>query len=211
MAGVRREVAERGARFVLHVGDISYGDGHGDVWHAFMRDIEPVAARVPYMVAVGNHDYDYHGKHKHKRENDPSGADKLPKWARKDASNGECGVALARRFKMPQRGCAFSSSTRRAVGVRGCVPGPAPPVPVRLVVCAVFDAPMVLDAPVSGDADYSIGGDAPQSVWGPCWSTQCGFCFGCAAVPDWCCCRACGGWPALARLPRLQRTACHDD
>lgn len=140
MAGVRREVVERGARFVLHVGDISYGDGHGEVWHAFMRDIEPVAARVPYMVAVGNHDYDYHGKHKHKRKHDPSGADKLPKWARKSASNGECGVALARRFKMPQRGCGLTRSLRRAgraVSVKRCAARPAPSFPALVVVYAV--------------------------------------------------------------------------
>lgn len=102
MAAVQDEVAAGDVRFVLHVGDISYGDGRGEVWQAFMHDITPVASRVPYMVAVGNHDYDYdHGK----RRRDPSGADRLPKWAREDASNGECGVALATRFQMPQRGC----------------------------------------------------------------------------------------------------------
>eukprot|EP00892_Ulva_mutabilis_P006097 jgi/Ulvmu1/385/UM001_0392.1 len=103
VAAVRREVEDHSARFVLHVGDISYGDGRGSVWQHFMADIEPVASRVPYMVAVGNHDYDF-GKGKHKRDPSGAGKTKLPKWAREDASNGECGVALATRFHMPQRG-----------------------------------------------------------------------------------------------------------
>ena len=42
--------------FVLHVGDISYGDGRPKEWEAFMSQIEPVAQAVPYMVAVGNHE-----------------------------------------------------------------------------------------------------------------------------------------------------------
>ena len=35
---------------VLHVGDISYANGIQRLWDDFMRQIEPVAARVPYMV-----------------------------------------------------------------------------------------------------------------------------------------------------------------
>ena len=40
------------------------------IWDTFMDYIEPFAARVPYMIGVGNHEYDY-GKGS---ERDPSGA-----------------------------------------------------------------------------------------------------------------------------------------
>ena len=42
---------------VTHVGDLSYGCGNGFVWEQWGLLIEPVAASVPYMVAVGNHEY----------------------------------------------------------------------------------------------------------------------------------------------------------
>ena len=35
---------------VLHVGDISHANGVQRVWDEFFRQMEPVAARVPYMV-----------------------------------------------------------------------------------------------------------------------------------------------------------------
>jgi hypothetical protein len=44
---------------LLHVGDISYADGIGVNWDAFMTQIQPIAAYVPYMVSIGNHDYDH--------------------------------------------------------------------------------------------------------------------------------------------------------
>lgn len=61
--------------FHLLAGDISYADasGRGEAtddyeptrWDAYFRQIEPVAAHVPWMVAAGNHDiemlYDGHG------------------------------------------------------------------------------------------------------------------------------------------------------
>lgn len=59
MEAVQTEISTTGADFVLHVGDISYGDGRGDVWDAFMSRISPFASKVPYMVGTGNHDYDY--------------------------------------------------------------------------------------------------------------------------------------------------------
>jgi hypothetical protein len=39
----------------FHVGDLSRAMGSGYVWDQFGQLIEPVAARVPYLVAVGNH------------------------------------------------------------------------------------------------------------------------------------------------------------
>ncbi|PAV80856.1 hypothetical protein WR25_17076 [Diploscapter pachys] len=43
---------------VLHVGDFAYDmyEEFGRVGDEFMRQIEPIAAYVPYMVAVGNHE-----------------------------------------------------------------------------------------------------------------------------------------------------------
>ncbi|KAI6192261.1 Purple acid phosphatase [Aphelenchoides bicaudatus] len=44
---------------LLHVGDISYNLDHenGSIGDEFLRQIEPVAAYIPYMVSVGNHEY----------------------------------------------------------------------------------------------------------------------------------------------------------
>ena len=43
---------------VLHVGDFAYNmhDDYGKVGDQFMNNIEPIAAYVPYMVSVGNHE-----------------------------------------------------------------------------------------------------------------------------------------------------------
>ena len=59
MKAVQNEITTKGSDFVLHVGDISYGDGRGEVWDAFMEQISPFASGTPYMVRTGNHDYDY--------------------------------------------------------------------------------------------------------------------------------------------------------
>ena len=43
----------------LHTGDFAYDfeqGYHGEVGHQFMRNIEQVAAYVPYMVSIGNHE-----------------------------------------------------------------------------------------------------------------------------------------------------------
>eukprot|EP00927_Polykrikos_kofoidii_P034635 TRINITY_DN29349_c0_g1_i1.p1 TRINITY_DN29349_c0_g1~~TRINITY_DN29349_c0_g1_i1.p1 ORF type:complete len:510 (-),score=51.57 TRINITY_DN29349_c0_g1_i1:214-1743(-) len=44
--------------FVLHVGDLAYdlNSGNGTVGRAFMRSIEPIASRLPYMTVIGNHE-----------------------------------------------------------------------------------------------------------------------------------------------------------
>lgn len=44
------------ADFILHIGDISYADGYQPGWDLFLQKIEPVAARIPYMTAPGNHE-----------------------------------------------------------------------------------------------------------------------------------------------------------
>ena len=55
---------------VLHIGDISYARGTAVLWEGFMTQIEATASRVPYMVGIGNHEYD----HVTGGDKDPSGA-----------------------------------------------------------------------------------------------------------------------------------------
>ena len=46
---------------MLHVGDLSYADGDPKSWVKFLKEIEFISSKVPYMVAIGNHDYSYKG------------------------------------------------------------------------------------------------------------------------------------------------------
>jgi hypothetical protein len=88
--------------FILHVGDISYGDGRPKQWESFMSQIEPVAQAVPYMVAIGNHDYGYDLGDS--PSNDLSGANGpyRPSWGNYGSeSAGECGAMTAGHFIMP--------------------------------------------------------------------------------------------------------------
>lgn len=90
---------------LVHVGDISYANGATFVWDQFGELIQRVAARLPYMVSVGNHDYGYlEGADR----NDPV---RFPRNAPFEAdgthgfqSHGECGVPLQKRFHMPNNG-----------------------------------------------------------------------------------------------------------
>ena len=83
---VRREVHDNGVDLVLHVGDISYANGVVKIWDTFMRYIEPYASRAPYMIGIGNHEYDYktgrEKAHKHKHHTDASGSEEPydPDW-----------------------------------------------------------------------------------------------------------------------------------
>ena len=91
---------------IHHLGDLSYADGNGHIWNQYMNMIQPYASRVPITVGVGNHEYDHtrggHGK-------DPSGVVSdggfQPYWGNfNDASGGECGVPLSKRFAVPENG-----------------------------------------------------------------------------------------------------------
>ena len=42
---------------IIHNGDVGYADGDMHHWDVFMRKIEPIASRVPYMVSPGNHEF----------------------------------------------------------------------------------------------------------------------------------------------------------
>jgi hypothetical protein len=83
-ANVAREVREDGVDLVLHVGDISYANGVVKIWDTFMEYIEPYASMIPYMIGIGNHEYDYKTgrEKKHKHHADASGSDEPydPDW-----------------------------------------------------------------------------------------------------------------------------------
>eukprot|EP00116_Pleurobrachia_bachei_P002651 sb/3462913/ len=93
---MEREIST--TNFILHFGDISYARGRGYIWDQFMTQMEGVAMAVPYMVGVGNHEYD----HIQGGENDPSGAEGQgfhPDWGNLgDDGHGECGVPTVHRY-----------------------------------------------------------------------------------------------------------------
>jgi len=58
LPSLRAEAASGNNDFVLHVGDFSYDfdTKGGEVGRAFMRNIDPIASRLPYMTCIGNHE-----------------------------------------------------------------------------------------------------------------------------------------------------------
>ena len=91
--------------FLIHFGDISYARGQGWQWEKWFHVLEPLASQIPYMVSIGNHEYDHTegGGNGH----DPSGVKSdsgwHPSWGNLgDDSNGECGVPMYKRFKAPK-------------------------------------------------------------------------------------------------------------
>ncbi len=67
---VLARVIAKNVTAVLHIGDVSYARGIGALWETFMSQIEPTASLVPYMIGIGNHEYD----HVTGGKNDPSRA-----------------------------------------------------------------------------------------------------------------------------------------
>ncbi|CAF3957658.1 unnamed protein product [Rotaria magnacalcarata] len=105
VARVTTQVLSKNITCLLHIGDISYARGIGALWDAFMTQIQPIAARVPYMVGIGNHEYD----HATGGNKDPSGAPGpggfRPGWGDYGTdSGGECAVPMVHRFHSPSNG-----------------------------------------------------------------------------------------------------------
>ncbi|XP_027100102.1 probable inactive purple acid phosphatase 1 [Coffea arabica] len=71
---------------VFHIGDICYANGYLSQWDQFTSQIEPIASRVPYMIASGNHERDWPGS--------GSFYDTID-------SGGECGVLAQNMFYFP--------------------------------------------------------------------------------------------------------------
>ena len=76
---------------VLHVGDIGYADGYEAHWDAFFRRIEPIASRVPYMVAPGNHEFWFNFSSYKTRFSMPSRVHTLNMYYSLDIGGGESG------------------------------------------------------------------------------------------------------------------------
>lgn len=92
----------------VHVGGLSYATGRTFIWDQFGALIEPVASRIPYMVAVGNHEYDYLVGGPGHDLSGSAAADANgwhpPQGNYGNDSMGECGVPAAKRFLMPSNG-----------------------------------------------------------------------------------------------------------
>jgi hypothetical protein len=120
--------------FLLHFGDLSYGEGDVSDWDHWATQVEPYASRIPYMVSYGNHEYNYvHGRWKDQTllpmrlpqsrsakktrqqimnengnaENKDDGGSFSPKGGNFGSdSKGECGIAMVHRFRGPSNGRA---------------------------------------------------------------------------------------------------------
>ncbi|VDP72954.1 unnamed protein product [Echinostoma caproni] len=73
---LKREVLEFDSfDAILHVGDFAYNmdNDNGRCGDQFMRQIEPIASRLPYMTAVGNHELAYNFSNYRARFSMPGG------------------------------------------------------------------------------------------------------------------------------------------
>eukprot|EP01083_Nonionella_stella_P235024 826877_1 len=93
---------------LLHIGDLGYAEGRGWVWERWGNMISQVAMHVPYMISIGNHEYDHTYKPMSKSGNDVSGVSGTgyhPSWGNMgDDSYGECGAPSFYRFSAPNNG-----------------------------------------------------------------------------------------------------------
>lgn len=81
------EVSSGNLDSMFHIGDISYATGFLVEWDFFLQLITPLASRLSYMTAIGNHERDYPN----------SGS----KYEQSRDSGGECGVPYEKYFPMP--------------------------------------------------------------------------------------------------------------
>ncbi|KAJ7949288.1 Purple acid phosphatase [Quillaja saponaria] len=80
------EVKSNNIDSIFHIGDISYATGFLVEWDFFLHQISPIASKVSYMTAIGNHERDY--------------IDSGSVYVTPD-SGGECGVPYETYFPMP--------------------------------------------------------------------------------------------------------------
>jgi len=101
---LQQDVSGGDVEFILHFGDISYARGRAYMWDQFMTQLTNVSSHIPYMVSIGNHEYD----HVSGGAKDPSGATGQgfhPGWGNYgEDGNGECGVPTMMRYIMPDNG-----------------------------------------------------------------------------------------------------------
>ncbi|RLN95370.1 hypothetical protein BBJ28_00005488, partial [Nothophytophthora sp. Chile5] len=89
---------------VMHVGDLAYAMGSTFIWDQFGQLIEYAAARLPYMISMGNHDYGYLEGVKKDPEKWPAHPTFEQDGTHGHDSYGECGVPSEKRFHMPENG-----------------------------------------------------------------------------------------------------------
>lgn len=89
---------------VMHVGDLAYAMGATYVWDQFGHLIEYAAARLPYMISIGNHDYGYQEGVTKDHIKWPSHPTFEKEGTHGYDSFGECGVPSSKRFHMPDNG-----------------------------------------------------------------------------------------------------------
>lgn len=54
--GMTEEVENGSVDSIFHIGDISYATGFLVEWDYFLNLITPLASKVSYMTAIGNHE-----------------------------------------------------------------------------------------------------------------------------------------------------------
>lgn len=59
IAALAKATAEAEFGMLVHAGDIAYTGGEQTVWDQFLREMQPIASQIPYMVCVGNHEHYY--------------------------------------------------------------------------------------------------------------------------------------------------------
>ncbi|XP_065194542.1 uncharacterized protein LOC135825837 [Sycon ciliatum] len=98
-----KEALSKQVDAILHFGDLAYGVGHGYIWDQWNWLMSQSARYTPYMVGVGNHEYDH--LHAPPSGVDVSGTPGIgfhPSWGNHgNDAQGECGVPTFHRFKMP--------------------------------------------------------------------------------------------------------------
>eukprot|EP00929_Paragymnodinium_shiwhaense_P022736 TRINITY_DN14441_c0_g1_i3.p1 TRINITY_DN14441_c0_g1~~TRINITY_DN14441_c0_g1_i3.p1 ORF type:complete len:797 (-),score=149.12 TRINITY_DN14441_c0_g1_i3:502-2781(-) len=87
--------ALRDVDLVFVNGDITYACGHNWINEAWFAMMEPLIARIPLMVSLGNHEWD------HETSGWPP-RDLFPEDEYGEDSGGECGIVYRRRFQMPE-------------------------------------------------------------------------------------------------------------
>jgi len=88
-------------QMVLNIGDIAYARGYAYLWDLFFHQIQPVAARIPWMVSIGNHEFDFLKQ------------SWRPPWSDYgNDSGGECGRPYFLRFHMPQTSGPYAPPDR---------------------------------------------------------------------------------------------------
>ena len=58
-AAIAKEVEAGNIGMVLHMGDLAYANGRSYMWEQWGALTQSIASKVPYMVTVGNHEYDH--------------------------------------------------------------------------------------------------------------------------------------------------------